>query len=265
MPLFDRRLVRARSVKGAPFSPNGLTRYLNETLLERLSYLKRTFQKVLVLNPWPEFPVSDGVVTAGWHKDCQIICDDELLPFAPQSFDLVISCLSLHHVNDVPGALIQIRQVLVPDGLFLGCFFGQNTLAELREVLQETELTLRGGISPRVAPMISVRDAGALLQRAGFALPVSDYDRLTIEFENLPHLMKTLKIYGLSNALLERPKGLTPKSYFDQAAYLYQEKYQGRCPVRVDMVHISGWAPSPHQPKPLLPGSAQYQLRDLLR
>jgi len=193
--------------------------------------------------------------------------DEEALPFARASFDLVISVLGLHWVNDLPGALIQIRHVLKPDGLFLGALLGGETLTELRLALMEAELAEEGGVSPRVAPFAELRDAGGLLQRAGFALPVADADRLTVSYPDALALMRELRAMGESNVLIERRRGFTRRATLARAAAIYAEKFadaEGRVRASFEIVTLTGWAPHPCQPQALKPGSAITRLADAL-
>ncbi len=193
--------------------------------------------------------------------------DEEALPFAPQSFDLIVSVLGLHWVNDLPGALIQIRQALKPDGLFLGALLGGETLTELRAALIEAELAEEGGASPRVAPFAELRDAGGLLQRAGFALPVADADRLAVSYAHALALMCELRAMGESNVLIERRRGFTRRATLARAAAIYAEKFaeaDGRLRASFEIVTLTGWAPHPCQPQALAPGSATTRLADAL-
>jgi SAM-dependent methyltransferase len=196
-----------------------------------------------------------------------LAADEEALPFAHASFDLIVSVLGLHWVNDLPGALIQIRQALKPDGLFLGALLGGETLTELRTALMEAEIAEEGGVSPRVAPFAELRDAGGLLQRAGFALPVADADRLTVSYPDALSLMRELRAMGESNTLIQRRRGFTRRATLARAAAIYAEKFadsDGRVPASFEIVTLTGWAPHPCQPKPLKPGSATSRLADAL-
>ncbi|MBL4801543.1 MAG: methyltransferase domain-containing protein [Emcibacter sp.] len=192
--------------------------------------------------------------------------DEELLPYLPESLDLVLSNLSLHWVNDLPGCLAQIKQSLKPDGLFLGALFGGESLTELRQCLLEAEMNIRGGASPRVSPFVDVRDAGSLLQRAGFALPVVDTDRITVTYENAFKLMQELQGMGESNILHKRFKGLTSPRLLTECAKVYQQKFtdhRGRINVTFDIVYMMGWAPHESQQKPLKPGQGKVSLTDV--
>ena len=191
--------------------------------------------------------------------------DEEYLPYLPGSLDLVLSNLSLHWVNDLPGCLAQIKHCLKPDGLFLSALFGGETLHELRTCLMEAEMTVRGGASPRISPFVEVRDAGSLLQRAGFALPVVDIDRITVTYENAFKLLAELKGMGEANILRKRSRSLTTARIMMECAKLYQEKFadaRGRITVTFDIVYLMGWSPHESQQKPLKPGQGKVSMTD---
>ena len=173
--------------------------------------------------------------------------DEETLPFAEGRFDLVISNLSLHWVNDLPGALLQIRRALKPDGLFLASLLGGETLKELRQAMMEAELAEEGGVSPRVSPFVDVRDAGALLQRAGFSLPVADIDVVDVTYGNPMTLLADLRGMGESNAVTARRKGFTRRATLMRALSLYQERFagpDGRLPASFQILTLTGWTPA---------------------
>lgn len=196
-----------------------------------------------------------------------IAADEELLPFAPESLDLVIGSLSLHWVNDLPGAFAQIRRALRPDGLFLAAMLGGQTLTELREVLMDAELAVTGGVSPRVSPMADLRDAAGLLQRAGFALPVADRDTLTVAYSDMFALLRDLRGMGETNAVRARRPGPLPRAVLAEAAALYAKRHamrDGRVRASFEVLYLSGWAPSATQQKPLRPGEARNSLADAL-
>jgi SAM-dependent methyltransferase len=200
-------------------------------------------------------------------KGLRVCADEEQLPFADKSFDLIISALSLHWVNDLPGALIQIRRALVPDGLFMGAMFGGETLTELRQALAEAEIECEGGLSPRVSPFADLRDMGGLLQRAGFALPVVDSDRVTVTYGNPLKLMAELRGMGETNALIERRRTPMRRTTLMRAAAIYSEKFglpDGRIPATFEITMLAGWSPHESQQKPLRPGSAKAKLADVL-
>ena len=196
-----------------------------------------------------------------------VAADEELLPFAPASLDLVLSCLSLHWVNDLPGALLQARRALKPDGLFLAAMLGGETLKELREALLAAEAEISGGASPRVSPFAEVADAGALLQRAGFALPVVDTDTLSFSYADPFALMRELSGLGEANAVAARPKRLTGRRLLRRAAELYRERFadgDDRIPATFQVLYLTAWAPDRSQQRPLRPGSAKRRLADAL-
>lgn len=278
--VFDRAAIRRNRARAASnFAAHDvLLREAAARLLDRLDDIRRPFARVLVLGsqggliaralgdrPGIESVVETDLSSAMLHKR-GIVADAEFLPFAG-GFDLVVSCLDLHSVNDLPGALVQIRAALKPDGLFLASIYGPDTLRELREVLLDAEAELTGGASPRVAPFVDVRDAGGLLQRAGFALPVIDADTLTIRYKNALDLMRDLRGMGEANALTERRRNFTRRDVVLRAAALYEERFKGddgRVPATFHFVTMTAWAPHASQPKPLKPGAAAARLADAL-
>ena len=190
----------------------------------------------------------------------------DLLDLPDQSQDLIVSLMSLHWANDLPGALAQIRRALRPDGLFLGTLLGAGTLKELRAVLTQAELEVRGGTQARVSPFADGFDGAALLQRAGFALPVSDVDRLTVRYPDLFALIRDLRAMGETNALIGPVLPIT-RGMLARAAELYAERFaepDGRLPATFEIVHLAGWAPHESQQKPLPRGSAKFRLADAL-
>ena len=193
-----------------------------DMLSERLGDVKRKFESVM-------------------HMSRQ---EEESLPFAPESFDLIRSSLSLHWVNDLPGVLAQIKAALKPEGLFMAALLGGNTLHELRGCLLEAELAVTGGVSPRVSPSISLPMAADLLQRAGFALPVADQDTITMTYSDMWCLMRDIRGMGGSNASAERSRHFTRRAVFTEAARLYQERYalpNGRISATFDVIFLHGW------------------------
>lgn len=227
---------------------------------ERLNEVNRAFMNPAIVTGFPEI----------WSRalgPAKIVPDDEVLTLAPEAHDLVIHALSLHWANDPVGQLVQARRALAPDGLFLGVMFGGQTLHELRSALAEAEIALRGGLSPRVAPMGEIRALGALLQRAGFAMPVADSLTRTVSYRSALHLMQDLRAMGETNALADRPRSLTSRSVLTQAASLYQTHFgtpDGRIPATFEIITLTGWAPAAGQPQPLRPGSAAARLADAL-
>jgi SAM-dependent methyltransferase len=197
----------------------------------------------------------------------RIRADEERLPFADESLDLVVSTLALHWTNDLVGALIQIRNALKPDGLFLGSVLGGQTLIELRQVLVQAESELSDGAGLRVSPFADVLDAAALLQRAGFALPVADVDRVTVRYASVLELLRDVRAMGESNVLFDRARKPLSRAVLARAAALYHERHagpDGRVHATFDLVSLTGWAPHPDQQQPLRPGSAKMRLADAL-
>ena len=196
-----------------------------------------------------------------------VVGDEEALPFAAGCFDLVLSALSLHWVNDLPGTLVQIRRCLKPDGLFLAAMFGAGTLGELRNALFRAEVAEEGGAGPRVSPFVEVAEAGALLQRAGFTLTVADADTIEVTYADASALMRELRGMGEANAMAERRNTFTRRHTMARAEAAYAESFaafEGRVRARFEIVTLTGWAPDPSQPKPLQPGSARTRLADAL-
>ena len=253
-PTLDAR--RARAEAQALF----LHKAARDEVEDRLAMVNKGFTDVAIVTPFP----------AIWRQafpNAQIIADTDLLDLQEAAFDLVIHAMCLHWANDPVGQLIQCRRALRPDGLCLAVSLGGQTLAELRAVLSEAEIAQTGGLSPRVLPMPEIRDLGALLQRAGFALPVADNAVLTAEYRDLFHLCHDLRAMGETNALSQRLRHPTRSTIFAQATALYQESYAtpaGKIRASFELITLTGWAPSDNQPKPLRPGSAQARLADAL-
>jgi SAM-dependent methyltransferase len=196
-----------------------------------------------------------------------IVADEEALPFADGTLDLVVSALALQLVNDLPGALVQIRRVLKPDGLFLAALLGGETLNELRQSFAAAESEIEGGVSPRVAPFADLRDLGALLQRAGLALPVADADRLVVRYDSAFALMHDLRRMGATNALIDRRRTPLRRATVMRMAEIYAQRFadaDGRLRATFEIVWLSGWAPHPGQQQPLKPGTAKARLADAL-
>jgi len=231
-----------------------------DDLQERLALVNRRFIAPAVVTGWPEI----------WRDrlpQARIVADTETLDLAPGAHDLVIHALALHWANDPVGQLVQARRALAPDGLFLGTLFGGQTLAELRASLAEAETQITGGLSPRVLPMGEIRDLGALLQRAGFALPVADSFTLSVAYTDLTALCHDLRAMGETNAMAARHRHPTPRRLFQVAEDVYRRTHarpDGRLPARFDILCLTGWAPAADQPQPLRPGSAQARLADAL-
>jgi SAM-dependent methyltransferase len=196
-----------------------------------------------------------------------IAADEEALPFCDGVFDLVVSALALQFVNDLPGTLVQIRRALKPDGLFVAAILGGETLTELRQSFATAESEVEGGVSPRVAPFADLRDLGALLQRAGFALPVTDTDRLTVRYGSAFALMHDLRRMGATNALADRRRTPLKRATLMRMGEIYAERFadhDGRLRATFEIMWLSGWAPDPSQQQPLRPGTAKARLADAL-
>jgi SAM-dependent methyltransferase len=277
--VFDRALARRRLARALRdgYADFLLVRAVDD-MEERLGAVLRRFPLALDLGtPTPAAADrlaasgrADAVVRAAPSPESgalRLVADEENLPFAPERFDLAVSLLALQGVNDLPGALIQIRRALKPDGLFLGCLFGGATLNELRAAFTEAEAELEGGASPRVAPFADVRDLGSLLQRAGFALPVTDVEAITVRYRDPFGLLRDLRALGLTNALHHRRKRPLRRATLIRAVEAYAERFSdpdGRVRATFEMVWLSGWAPHESQQKPLRPGSAKARLADAL-
>lgn len=273
--IFDRkRLIRHRRRAAASFSNHDfLFRETAARLRERLEDIDRDFRTSLELGARCPVLGNQASVTVdidptlGRGKKSFVSMDEEFLAFTPATLDLIISNLCLHWTNDLPGALLQIRKALKPDGLFLAAMLGGETLKELRASLTQAELEIAGGAAPRVSPFADIRDAGALLQRAGFALPVTDIDTINVTYKNAFVLMKDLRGMGETNALACTPSSVPARALFPKAASLYQQRYansEGRVPATFQVLYLHGWGPDPSQPKALKPGSAKNLLADAL-
>lgn len=283
-PLFDRRLHRLRLDRAAPRYADFLKRRAAEDMVDRLASILRefsvgvdlgartgAFRRALAASPAAgrvglliESDASARMLAG--REGLRVAADEERLPFAEGSLDLATSGLALHWTDDLPGALVQIRRALKPDGLFLGAFLGGATLQELRWALTEAETELLGGAGPRVSPFAGAYDGASLLQRAGFALPVSDVDRVTVRYADPLGLLRDLRAMGETNTLYARPGPLT-RGVLSRAFELYAARYaapDGRLPATFDIVSLQGWAPHESQPKALRPGSAKARLADAL-
>jgi SAM-dependent methyltransferase len=285
--LFDRALHRKRLDRAARgFSAaDFLQRRAAADLAERLETIMRDFPLAVDLSARngafrDALAGSDAAARVGLLVEAdlssamlagragsRIALDEERLPFAAESLDLMVSTLGLHWTNDVVGALIQIRRALKPDGLFLGAFLGGATLTELRQALTEAEDELWGGAGSRVSPFADSRDAAGLLQRAGFALPVADVDRVSVSYEHPLRLLADLRQMGETNVLADRhPRALT-RGLLARASEIYAERFagpDGRVAATFEIVTLTGWAPHESQQQPLAPGSAQMRLADAL-
>jgi SAM-dependent methyltransferase len=263
--LFDRALLQARQSRALKQGPAAfLLDRVAEDMEERLHAVLRDFADVAdIWTPGavlrqPSRDRFKSVAQLGLHD-----VDRETLPFQPESLDLAVSGLAFQFVNDLPGVLAQIRRALKPDGLLLAAMVGGDTLTELRQCFAAAETECEGGVSPRVAPFADLRDVGALLQRAGFALPVTDVDRIVVRYDSAFALMADLRRMGATNVLVERRRTPTRRATLLRMAQIYGERFadsDGRIRATFDVIWLSGWAPHESQQKPLKPGSAKASL-----
>jgi SAM-dependent methyltransferase len=265
--IFDRRLIAIRQARARKLGPaTFLLDRVADEMAERLSAVTRTFGIAADVGT-PAGAVRRALAgKAGAFAD--VVADEEALPFAPSSLDLVVSALALQFVNDLPGTLIQIRRSLRPDGLFLGALIGGESLTELRQAFAAAEAEVEGGVSPRVSPFADLRELGALLQRAGFALPVTDVDRVIVRYASPLDLMHDLRRMGAGNALTERRRTPLRRATLQRMMEIYAERFagtDGRVAATFEIVWLSGWAPHESQQQPLAPGSAKARLADALR
>ena len=295
---FDRALLRRRRDRAAAgvSAYDFLFREIAERLAERLEEVRRSFPLALDLGchhgclasalGWrggierlvqsdlsPAYAVAARNATAGSEArgaknlTPTLAADEELLPFADGCFDLVLSSLVLHWANDLPGSLIQIKRALRPDGLFLGAMLGGATLGELRQALLQAETEADAGASPRISPFAELHDAASLLQRAGFALPVADIDRITVSYPDALSLMRDLRGMGESNVLRARRRKPLRRQTLLRAADIYQQRHargDGKIVATFEVFFLTGWAPDTSQPRPLRPGSAKTRLAEAL-
>ncbi len=277
--IFDTRLIlerKRRALARADASVGFLMDRAVDDLSERLATIERHFDKAVaafcVTRMAADAMIASGKVgevvrieadPAFLGGDAGRLATGEHLPLESESVDLLVSLLALQDANDIPGALIQIRRALRPDGLFLGAFSGAGTLTELRESLLAAETEILGGASPRVIPFTDVRDAGGLLQRAGFALPVTDVETVTVRYDTMFGLIRDLRAMGATNALVARSRRPGTRRLFQRAAEIYAERFSdadGRIRATFSFIWMSGWAPHGSQQKPLKPGSAEVSL-----
>jgi NADH dehydrogenase [ubiquinone] 1 alpha subcomplex assembly factor 5 len=281
--LFDRRARRLHRERAARLGRvDFLHQLAGDRLVDRLGDIARPFPVALDLG------ARDGVVSRAlerrsgtqWvvatdpclpllrrYRGTRVAVDPELVPFRNASFDLAVSALALHWAADLPGVLTQLRRALKPDGLFLAALLGGNTLAELRASLIEAELLEEGGASPRVSPMANLADVAALLQRAGFAMPVADAETIVVTYPDMLALMRDLRGMGETNALSARRRTSLRRSTLARAAALYAERHGrdgGRIAATFEILCLTGWVPDASQPEPLRPGSATHRLADAL-
>jgi SAM-dependent methyltransferase len=286
MQVFDRPLVRRRRDRAAATVGQvvPILEDCADRLLDRLDDTTKRFTRALdlggrgVVAPRLKARGIGSVVSADLSPamaaragGLAVAADEEVLPFAPSSFDLIVASVSLHWVNDLPGALIQIRRALAPDGLFLASLPGFGTLQPLREALARAETELRGGLSPRISPFPELRDGAGLLQRAGFALPVADLEEVAIAYRTPLALFSDLRAAGEGNAVLARDRRTPPRALFPMAAASLPhggvpggpQGPEGIAPV-LRLLVLTGWAPHESQQQPARPGSATHRLAEAL-
>jgi SAM-dependent methyltransferase len=266
--LFDRALLRARRDRAQRGGPaTFLLDRVMEDFEERLQAVTRSFADVA--DVWTPRELLRQPLADRFQSVARIDADpSEVLPLQPESLDLVVSALAFQFVNDLPGVLAQIRRALRPDGLLLAAMIGGDTLTELRQSFAAAEAECEGGVSPRVAPFADLRDIGALLQRAGLALPVTDVDRVVVRYDSALALMADLRRMGATNILIERRRTPTRRATMLRMAQIYAERFadaDGRIRATFDIVWLSGWAPHESQPKPLKPGSAKASLAEAVQ
>jgi len=286
--LFDRSVLQQRRNRAARefIAYDFLQARVADDLLDRVECISRDFETCLVLGgggavgraladrPQARAKIKTLIeadlspAMAGLSGHARVCLDEERLPIAPESVDLVLACVNLHWTNDLVGALIQINHALKPDGFFAGALLGGQTLTELRQAFQSVESPQDASSAPRrISPFADTIDMAGLLSRSGFNLPVSDVDRVKARYGNAFVLMRDLRAMGETNVLIERPRSPGTKSLFVKTAQAYSEQYaeaDGKIPATFEVIHFAGWAPHPDQPKPRRPGSAKVRLADAL-
>ena len=284
--LFDRALIEMRRRRARRIGPaTFLLDRVAEDFADRLAAVLRRFERAVDLGTPTQAvraalagnstigsmiavaPAFDAADSTADPAPLRVVADPEALPFAAESLDLVVSAFALQTVDDLPGALIQVRRALKPDGLLLAALLGGDTLMELRESFAVAESEVTGGVSPRVAPFADLRDMGALMQRAGFALPVTDVDRVVVRYSSPLALMADLRRMGATNPLVERRRVPLRRSVLARVLEVYAERFSdsdGKVRASFDIVWLSGWAPHESQQQPLRPGSAKARLADAL-
>jgi len=284
--LFDRSLLRRRRDRIAGILPehNFLAQRAFDDMGDRIASIMRDFDHAAILGGGPGLATQatsdllEGKVAWWCRSDLSpsvaatlerpaLALNEEQLPFASESLDLVLAPWGLHWTNDLPGALVQINHALKPDGFFACALPGGSTLTELRQCLIAAESELTGGAAARVSPLAGTFDMAALLQRAGFAMPVADVDRITVRYDTIFALMADLRGMGETSVLADRPRNPATRALFIRAGQIYAERFadpDGRIRATFEIVHAAGWAPHPDQPKPKRPGSATHRLADAL-
>ena len=278
--IFDRQALELRRKRATTnFSAHDfMFQEVAERLIQRITDVKRKFGLAIDLGARTKHLKQmlskedsiNKIISLGLIrdlKDYDLVGNEEVMPFKDASADLLVSNLVFHWTNDLVGTLIQCRQILKPDGLFLAALFGGNTLTELRQVMIEVENEISGGIWPRISPLIQLPDAAALLQRSGYNLPVADTDTITVTYSDAFSLMRDLRGMGETNAILARKQHFSKRSIFSQVAERYHMLFadsKGKMPATFQIIYLTGWAPDETQPLPLQPGTAAQRLADAL-
>ena len=280
--IFDRQLLRARRQRAQRRGASDfLVERVADEMAERLSVVLRQFDLAVDLGTAGgavrralaasgkvgAVVTANSLATPAPASTLAVVADEEAMPFRDGALDLVVSALSLQFANDLPGVLVQIRRALRPDGLLLAALLGGDTLTELRQAFAEAEAQVEDGISPRVAPFADLRELGALLQRAGFALPVTDVDRVSVRYASPLALMHDLRRMGATNVLTERRRRPLRRATLMRMLEIYGARFadpDGRVRATFEIVWLSGWAPHESQQQPLRPGAAQHRLADAL-
>lgn len=275
--LFDQAALHRNLTRAA--ANGNLPGFLDDVaateLIDRFASISRKFSNIAIISH-DASRIADAIkprlTDSGTITDISMLAEDRVFLDSPdlpaEAFDCIFACPGLEWANDLPGSLTRLRRALKPDGVLLGAMLGGESLHELRASWLQTETVITGGASPRVAPFCDVRDAGGLLQRAGFALPVVDTDRLKVRYDNALALMKDLKALGLSNSLAERHRSLVTPGLLAMVCAHYDQTFadpDNRIRATVQMIYLTGWSPHESQPKPLRPGSAKTRLADALK
>ncbi len=273
--IFDKNLLRQNLDRAAPYfdAHNFLQEWSDKNIATRLNLIKKEFDAGIYYGHCTDNFKNTKQIKSLTHLflsqkfNPDLIADDEFLPIGNNQIDLLLSNLSLHHCNDLLGALIQIKYALQPDGVFIGTLLGGETLFELRDILQQTEIEIYGGLSPRIAPFADIKALGGLMQRAQFALPVIDSEKVIVEYSSLTSLFHDLRYSGEGNFLFERSKKPVGKKFWNRAEEIYREKYStedNKFIATFEIIFLIGWKPHETQQQPLKPGSAKNRLADHL-
>ena len=275
--IFDRRLVRAHLARAQDQDADFLWRHIATAIQDRLLDIKRDFAVGVEIGPvrhvfTPDFlkkkNIGGNFFLSALSGQGQAVIDEEFLPLKPASVDVLVCVGSMHWVNDLPGALIQMKRALKPDGVMIAALLGGETLIELRDVLARTEAEVYGGVSPRVSPFATLPDMAALMQRAGFALPVVDQEKLTVTYADIAALIKDLRHMGQGNAVIRRNAKTLSREFWTKADQIYRENFatnDHRLKATAEILYLIGWAPDASQQQPLQRGTATHRLADILK